>query len=99
MVFGKGKAKKEEAPMTEQSTPAIETTAEKGLDPSLIRAIASVTKTVDMFKDTAQDVLDANADETVSAAELKDLVSRCKGYSLIVEKEFKILRRRMQTMK
>ena len=97
MVFGRDKTKNEEIPMTEQSTPPV--AAEKGLDPPLIRAIASVTKTVDMFKDTMQDVLDANEDATVSGPELKDLVARCKGYSLIVEKEFKILRRRMQTVK
>jgi hypothetical protein len=94
VVFGRDKAKKEETPMAE---PVVEKTV--GLDAPLIRAIASVTKTVDMFKDTMQDVLDANGDVTVSRPELKDLVARCKGYSLIVEKEFKILRRRMQTMK
>lgn len=103
MVFGKDKDKKKgqeenEMAETEQNAPGLNDLPEHNprLDPSVVRAVSSIIKTVDMFKDTAQDVLDAEQNKEVSMAELKDLVSRCKSYSLIVEKEFKIMRRRMQ---
>ena len=69
---------------------------EPRIEPALTRALHSIIKTIDLFRDTAQDVWDGDRNVDVSAAELKDLVARCKGYSLIVEKEFKMLRRRMQ---
>ena len=94
MVLGIGKDKKkeeEEVVKEPEATP----TSNSRLNPAVLRAMSSIVKTVDMFKDTVQDVLAAEKDSAISDAEVKDLVSRCKSYSLIVEKEFKIMRRRM----
>lgn len=104
-VFGNNK-KKDAAEQTEQteqikqeetmpkSESAPTPAPAEELPESVVRAVKSAIKTVDMFRDTAQDVLDANQDSSVSGAELKDLIARCKSYSAIVEKEFKIMRRR-----
>jgi len=100
-VFGKDKRPQEEQE-EQKETQMVEDEPTKApaqefrLDPAIMRAVGSIIRTVDMFKDTAHDVIEAEGNEQVSMAELKDLVSRCKSYSLIVEKEFKIMRRRMQ---
>ncbi|RLC88657.1 MAG: hypothetical protein DRJ03_01930 [Chloroflexi bacterium] len=95
-VFGKREEQEQEQEGTDATLASQEAVVAPCLGQGVSRALASIIKTVDMFKDTAQDVLEAEQNTDVSAAELKDLVSRCKSYSIIVEKEFKIMRRRMQ---